>query len=175
MATKIKNSPAMMDVFDAIQANIRTGGVYHNAYVAEDRDFDTDTRLCWLTGAVGNLTQVRNDPYRDQLLDVASILFTWLQALGLSPLDIVEAIAQERSRQIQLFRDKQIGFRVDSNVVAHNRKMRVLVEELGEVAHAIDKLEEIPKAPRLQQNLITELVQTAAVTVAWLETPEVKS
>jgi NTP pyrophosphatase (non-canonical NTP hydrolase) len=84
-----------------------------------------------------------------------------------------------------------ILFNCDSPIVDDNRKLRVLTEELGEVADAIDRLERLGKTDigffkslsmqkraaikTAREHLRAELKQVAAVAVAWLETPEVGS
>ena len=95
-----------------------------------------------------------------------------------SPLmmDVFERIAQERVRQQELLRTGKITFTCSSPIVDDNRKLRVLAEEVGEVAEAIDHLEQLnPKSPAAKKQLAhlqTELVQVAAVAVAWLESIE---
>ena len=86
-------------------------------------------------------------------------------------LAVFEAVARERLRQKQLFYDGKILFNCDSPVVDSNRKLRVLVEEVGEVAQAIDCIEYTGGGNKYFQpgDLKTELVQVAAVAVAWLE------
>jgi len=93
---------------------------------------------------------------------------------------ILEKIWLERLRQKQLLREGKIFFACDSPVVSHDRKLRVLTEELGEVAGAIDQIEILnplrqPRAEmsepsaRAKNNLRDELAQIAAVAIAWLE------
>jgi len=96
---------------------------------------------------------------------------------------ILEKIWLERLRQKQLLREGKIFFACDSPVVSHDRKLRVLTEELGEVAGAIDRIETLnplrqPRAElsepsaRAKNNLRDELAQIAAVAIAWLESFE---
>jgi len=96
---------------------------------------------------------------------------------------ILEKIWLERLRQKQLLREGKIFFACDSPVVSHDRKLRVLTEELGEVAAAIDQIEILnplrqPRAElsepstRAKNNLRDELAQIAAVAIAWLESFE---
>jgi len=86
---------------------------------------------------------------------------------------ILEKIWLERLRQKQLLREGKIFFACDSPVVSHDRKLRVLTEELGEVAAAIDQIEILnplrqPRAElsepsaRAKNNLRDELAQIAA-------------
>ena len=92
-------------------------------------------------------------------------------------LTVFERIAQERSRQRMLLLNGTHLFSPDSPVADANRKLRVLVEEVGEVAEVIDRLE-FPHTSRREQilrdHLQDELVQVAAVAVAWLESLEAK-
>ena len=84
---------------------------------------------------------------------------------------VFERIAQERVRQRELYLTGEITFEVASTVPDNNRKLRVLTEEVGEVAEAIDFLEDDDTKVR-REHLRTELVQVAAVAVAWLEALE---
>lgn len=88
-------------------------------------------------------------------------------------MEVFAAIAKERSRQRELFRTGEISFDVSSTVPDANRKLRVLVEEVGEVAEAIDLIEShAGHAATRRAHLREELVQVAAV--AWLEALEGK-
>ena len=71
--------------------------------------------------------------------------------------------------------DGEIGFDCASPVVDPLRKLRALTEELGEIANAIDLLEEGPSITARQDHLKDEVVQFTAVSVAWLESLEVAS
>ena len=91
------------------------------------------------------------------------------------------AITDERLRQRELLRAGRILFNCDSPIVSDERKLRVLVEEVGEAAFEIDQLESRTQGRRekiesylrrralLVARLQTELTQVAAVAVAWLE------
>ena len=96
---------------------------------------------------------------------------------------ILEKIWLERLRQKQLLREGRIAFACASPVVSHDRKLRVLAEEIGEVAGAIDRIENFnplrqPRAElsepstRARKQLCDELTQVAAVAIAWLESLE---
>ncbi len=67
---------------------------------------------------------------------------------------IFEAISKERTRQHEKFGDQCIAGNLHSDT-----KLRILVEEVGEVAQAIDG----------HGDLRSELVQVAACAVGWLE------
>ena len=86
-------------------------------------------------------------------------------------------MAQERHRQNTLFVEGHIPFYCSSRIADPNRKLRVLMEEVGEVARSLDLLEglTIKRAiEKEQNNLRDELTQVAAVAVAWLESLEGK-
>ena len=72
---------------------------------------------------------------------------------------VMAMINAERNRQ-----DEKWGRTTDGWDASHPVKLTVLVEEVGEVGRAILECD--------IQNLQEELVQTAAVCVAWLESLE---
>lgn len=87
-------------------------------------------------------------------------------------------IADERIRQKQLFASFKITFDCASVIPDPNRKLRVLMEEVGEVAQELDRLEGLRDRRGQKfaiEDLQTELTQVAAVAVAWLESLEVQS
>lgn len=160
-----KNTPAMMDVLIRIEGQLQISGER-----AEMKFFKPDANLAYLSLRVGII-------YREQdrqiaVLDVACFTIAWLESLGLSTLDIHARIAAERVRQRQYFTERKFSFRVDSPLVDDLRKLRVLIEEVGEVAEAIDSYEAHPQSRQYRNHLIEELIQVAAVTVAWLESFE---
>lgn len=83
---------------------------------------------------------------------------------------IFAAIAKERDRQ-------HVKFGIDhtcaSRAMHPYEKVAVLTEEVGEAAHAAIELARqgtnIPHVTATVYELIAELVQVAAVAVAWLE------
>lgn len=85
--------------------------------------------------------------------------------------EVMTRIWLERLRQKQLIRDAKIKFDCSSPIVGDDRKLRVLTEELGEVARAIDRVEapSVPTLEKAKEHLREELTQVAAVTIAWLE------
>lgn len=87
---------------------------------------------------------------------------------------VFERISRERLRQRALMRAGKISFACESPIVGDDRKLRVLVEEVGEVAQALDHLERATARGRVfaREDLQTELVQVAAVACAWLEALE---
>lgn len=88
------------------------------------------------------------------------------------PRPVLERIWFERLRQKDLFRAGKIGFDCASPVVSDDRKLRALTEELGEVAQEIDQIESGDNKKQARIRLKTELVQVAAVAIAWLEALE---
>jgi hypothetical protein len=111
---------------------------------------------------------------RRNLVRVASFTLGWMGRVRDSELPVFDLIHVERERQRTLLGQGQILFTLDSRVVDARRKLRIVVEEAGEVAAAIDKLEESPRARRRRHDLLDELTQMAACCVAWLETPDLK-
>lgn len=81
-------------------------------------------------------------------------------------LEVFAKIAAERDRQRQLFHAGKITFDCASPLPDPNRKLRVLTEEVGEVAQELDRLEHCKDR---RGDLETELIQVAAVATAWLE------
>jgi hypothetical protein len=93
-------------------------------------------------------------------------------------LAVFARVAAERSHQRKLFATGFITFDCASVIPDPNRKLRVLMEEVGEVAQELDKLEGLRdrRGERfVLEDLQEELVQVAAVAVAWLESFEVQS
>ena len=163
---KMHNSPALMNVLDKIN---------HRLAEVNDRqaakDFDLDTKLAWLGGRVGEIPNTMERA--NAVLNVSVVTVAWLESFNLGPTDIIARIADERSRQRELFAQRKHHFRVDSAMVGWPRKFRVLMEEVGEVAQAIDLLEASPRCKKFKRHLIEELIQVAAVCCAWLESHEV--
>lgn len=113
----------------------------------------------------------------DRLEQIAAYGLGWLEAFKEADDDVIALVSQEREHQRQLFRERQISFDCASPVVDPRRKLRVLVEEIGEVAEAIDLLECATRHERRQRQyeLQSELVQVVAVCVAWLESLETRN
>lgn len=76
--------------------------------------------------------------------------------------EIIEAIAKERQRQ----QDKHGEWSVASPFISDGDRLAILIEEVGEVGKAMQ--EHDPHSDSLR----AELVQVAAVCVAWLEAME---
>lgn len=128
-----------------------------------DCDFDGEPK--WLTH-----TRMTN-----ALKELLGYSCGWLLSLEFK--DLVGAIRRERHRQQRLFKEGTHLFTCSSPVACRARKFRVLLEEGGEVAKAVDQLElaesrESLALPQYKSEVLAELVQVAAVCVAWLESME---
>ena len=151
------------------------------AFDGSDQTASADKKLLALTIGIGQLAAlVRDDGWsRTHLRRVFGFCAGWLLALGEK--NALAKISAERERQEKLFRiEKKIHFSCASKVPCVTRKLRVLVEELGEVAKAIDQLEIAETCESLalktwQLELRVDITQVAAVAVAWLESYEVKA
>ena len=136
-----------------------------------DTTLSHDRKLKELVAALGalagNLGQ--RDYIRRNLSGILGISFGWTMSLGAAmPFD---KIHNERERQHKLFLDGRFSFTCASPVADPVRKLRVLAEEVGEVANAIDEFE----CGRLKpSHLKKELIQVAAVAVGWLESFEIQ-
>ncbi len=83
--------------------------------------------------------------------------------------DIMAAIVSERSRQEYLKRSGEHKYSCADHNMSDASKQCVLSEECGEVARVInDATVEMPE-DEYHRQLKAELVQCAAVCVAWLE------
>ena len=134
-------------------------------------------KIQMLTGRIGLLALVLPaSPLsaRDDLRSIYGFIAGWLASLGVK--DVQNRISAERDRQDELFVEGKIPFNCASRVASIERKLRVLVEEVGEVAEAIDRCE-LSKPGHLPacDHLIEELIQVGAVCVAWLESMEGRS
>jgi NTP pyrophosphatase (non-canonical NTP hydrolase) len=132
-----------------------------------------DEKLKSLTVGVGQLAALIKDEgwTRAHLRRVFGFCYGWIGAMKVK--NPIAEIAAERDRQNELFRTGKIQFSCSSETVDLLRKLRVLVEEVGEVAEAVDRVER--RVANSRQHLISELIQVAAVAVAWLESLEVQS
>jgi hypothetical protein len=142
-----------------------------------DRTTGDDVKLVTLVVLQGQLAAYLKDDgwSKNHLHKIFGFTTGWLMLLGVA--DVRERITAERERQNALFAEGQIGFNCSSRIVDPARKLRVLTEEIGEVAQAIDLLENpkpFSRVKAVQVNFREELVQVAAVAVAWLESMEAK-
>ncbi|MDR3459587.1 MAG: hypothetical protein P4N60_19330 [Verrucomicrobiae bacterium] len=140
---------------------------------------DLDHKLMRLTVGIGQLAALLNDAgwTKAHLRKIFGFTTGWLVALGTKRTtdDVLNRISAERDRQQELVISGKLHFNCSYYRVAPKRKLRVLVEELGEVAQECDLLEQsnAGKRPIHSPALIQdELTQVAAVAVAWLEALE---
>jgi hypothetical protein len=96
----------------------------------------------------------------DLLAEFKGIIREGLEQAGVS--SAVCAVAVERQRQDELVADGSIPIDCTDPDVSDATKLLILAEEFGEVARAINDHEHIAI-------LREELIQTAAVAVAWAE------
>ncbi|HEV2692260.1 MAG TPA: hypothetical protein VG347_05135 [Verrucomicrobiae bacterium] len=137
-----------------------------------------DGLLAQLTVGVGQLAAYRNDLdwTRAHLRRILGFAAGWIVCLGEKQWEA--KVNAERDRQEELFRTGKLTFNCSSLTVCVQRKLRVLVEEVGEVAEAIDTLEQVRNTNRTKAwaaadaHLLEELIQVAAVAVGWLEALE---
>jgi hypothetical protein len=134
-----------------------------------------DGRLADLTVGIGQIASSLWSlaALEDRLVRVAAFCVGWLKSMDVENPFVF--IHEERLRQANLYvtEPEKYLVRMDSHVADNRRKLRVLVEELGEVAATIDLIEQATPSGYVKlrtENLKSELVQVAAVCVAWLET-----
>jgi hypothetical protein len=108
------------------------------------------------------------------LMSIASFTVAWLvkndplQCLETAVTAVREEIFRERVRQRFLILARKLIFDCSSPIVDNRRKFRAPFEEAGEVAQAIDYLER-RDIEQGRFDLRVELIQVAAVAIAWLE------
>lgn len=152
-------------------------GVFDFCRAGGERGAGADEKLRLLMIPAGQLAAVLRDRdwSKNNLAKIYGLCTGWLMALG-EKTPVVKIIA-ERARQEKLLREGKFLFTCASRVADPIRKLRVLVEEIGEVAEAIDQLEiaESRRSLALKEyrlELRAEITQVAAVAVAWLESFE---
>lgn len=106
---------------------------------------------------------------RFDLAELAAYALLWATTGQKTLVRGVKAIVAERARQRELLAAGRIVDDCSHPDTANAAKFRVLMEECGEVAHAIDQVNHHGLAAT---NIYTELFQVAAVCVAWLESLE---
>ena len=141
--------------------------VIHAGLAGSDKTVGHDEKLRTLTVSAGCLAALLADPgwSQNHLGKIYGLCSGWLLALGEKTPG--EKICAERERQQELFKAGKFTFTCASRIADPVRKLRVLMEEIGEVAEAIEKLE--MKKLDAACFLRSELTQVAAVAVAWLE------
>ncbi len=87
-------------------------------------------------------------------------------------MQVLEAVSLERRRQEALLNQGKLPFTCADPEINHADKLAVLTEELGEVGKALYELRWLAPPDDLEPYraaLRTELIQVAAVAVAWAE------
>ena len=77
---------------------------------------------------------------------------------------VLAMVGEERERQEELFKSGKFPWTCADRHVDNDRKLKVLGEEFGEVCRALCECD--------LKNLKEELIQVAAVAVAWVEALE---
>lgn len=81
---------------------------------------------------------------------------------------VMVSVLMERQRQSILYSSGRFDFTCADPRISPLRKLAVLTEEIGEVSKECNELHQ----PGARDRLRTELVQVAAVALAWLESME---
>lgn len=144
--------------------------------VAVQKPDDNLIVLGEMTGALARLIAQKHE-IEHRLLNIAAFAMSWggRAIIGNGTVffsDVHDEVLCERNRQRRLYRERKITFDCASPIVDARRKFRVLLEELGEVAQELDRIERAPKVLIHHLHLSEELFQVAAVAVAWLESLE---
>lgn len=87
---------------------------------------------------------------------------------------ILDAILDERERQETLIHAGKFKYSCDSPQLTHLRKLSVLAEEFGEAAKEVNDMAEYGEEYQRRMKLRAELIQTAAVCIAWLESADMQ-
>lgn len=179
MMTETKSAP--LKLRDDIKTELRR--TYNSCPVVAADVYDDN--LLVLAEASGAMARSLGTPGNvwHRLLTIAAFAMQWSRcAVGAhnwcsedSFQIALEQVRIERLRQRRLFAEGKITFDCASPVVDPRRKLRVLIEEIGEVAQEIDRVEQHPGSVSHRHDLGVELIQVAAVCVAWLESIEAQS
>lgn len=86
--------------------------------------------------------------------------------------NVFAAISAERNNQDKYQQAGRFKFTCAQDGLSDSEKMTVLTEEHGEVATEVCELFDKGECPERRARLKKELIQTAAVAVAWLEAIE---
>ena len=84
----------------------------------------------------------------------------------------VAAVVQERARQRELWMAEKLPFNCDAEDIGLGEKLSALAEEFGEVAKEVNEANASIHPREPMQRLRIELIQVAAVAVAWAESLE---
>lgn len=96
---------------------------------------------------------------------------------------VLDLVWLERLRQMALLRDGKLTWNCATAGISHDKKLRAIMEEVGEVAQAIDDIENLRctssvdhhrKYRAAMSHLREEITQIAACSIAWLEALEVE-
>jgi hypothetical protein len=180
MNTKKSSRSRAGDSADTRTAQVLNVVMSHpNRIFGYDSKTSHDAKLAELSIGLGRLAEAIRDRARieimqDRLVPVAAYTLGWLERVKPVAADPFALITAERRRQRELLRAGKFTLDVAHPTPDETRKLRILTEELGEVAEAIDRLEGCPKsALRIRHSaLVAELTQVCAVAVAWLESFE---
>lgn len=157
MNTLIEN-PATLTPTQRVLERLRSG---HAQTKLHHGQHQTNLRLlAWQIATIAKYIFSRPQ-LRDNLRLIAVTALAWLPWSFETSCDRIIA---ERARQEELLALGKFNFNCAMPHIADLMKLPVLVEEIGEVAEAILEGNSV--------NLSTELVQVAAVCVAWLEALE---
>lgn len=151
-----------------------SGLAFHPNRLLVRAEGSDDHRLATLAKGVGLLAAdvLSGETYLTPLLlRLGAHAIGWLEIIIGPCEDAIQRIHAERDRQNELFAEGKISFTCASRTADPRRKLRALVEQVGEVAEAIDEMGQHYKKVRCA-HLAEELVQVAAVCVAWLEALE---
>lgn len=84
-------------------------------------------------------------------------------------LEVFTLVEAERNRQEQLKAEGKFLFTCADDAMADTERLAVLTEEVGEVAREVLELQNLVEEKGDVDRLRTELVQVAAIAVAWVE------
>lgn len=147
--------------------------------IAFDTNSSADEKLMELGIGIGLLGQAVRSGCRDTqkatLIRIAAHCIGWVESNPSPIKDVFSAVIAERERQEGFLREGRFNFTCASRIADPKRKLRVVLEEVGEVAKECDQLEQTPKSRKVWPFLREELIHVAAVAVAWLESYEVAS
>ena len=132
---------------------------------------ETQARLGRLAEVIQSHAPAKGPALRAHLEAIAAYGWGWLETLAGADADFATAVVVERGRQRQLFREHRWPVQCESAVIDPLRKLRLVVEQLGEVAAAIDLLEAATasETPQRRDEFQARLIELIATGLAWLE------